>query len=101
MKHFLLLVIFLQFFYSQSHSQGCIVSWAGSKGTVINSDSASNLPHAIEGNPYEATIQFKILTDTTYLGFHAVVDWVQITGVTGFSTIPSSNSFVYIPYPAK
>ena len=52
----------------------------------IYPDSATGLPHAYVGIPYSADIQIRVLTDTTYLGFPAIVDSIAIMSVTGMPT---------------
>jgi hypothetical protein len=49
----------------------------------IYPDSATGLPPGIAGQPYSEVIQARVLTDTTYNGFPAVISNITITGVTG------------------
>jgi hypothetical protein len=58
-------------------------------------DSATNLPHAVVGLPYNTTIQLKVLTDTTALGFPVTIDSIKTTSVTGFP-----NGYTYSCTPS-
>ena len=67
--------------YTNGWSQ-CTPTWPTGGGHGISPDSATNLPHAIEGLPYSATIQFFILDDTTItnpITLHVVVDNFTLT----------------------
>lgn len=100
MKRFLLAIALLIFISSNSWSQ-CTPSWPTGGGAGISPDSATNLPHAVEGLAYNTTIQFKAPLDTTYLGFPVVIDSITINNVTGLSTIPNIAPFTYVPNPAN
>jgi hypothetical protein len=62
----------------------------------IYPDSATGLPHAVVGIAYNTDIQVKVLSDTSYLGLPAIVDSINVTGVTG---MPSG--FAYSCFPAN
>lgn len=49
----------------------------------IYPDSATGLPSGVVNQPYSEVIQARVLTDTTYNGFPAVISNITITGVTG------------------
>lgn len=49
----------------------------------IYPDTIVNLPHGYVGLSYSTDIQIKVLTDTTYQGFPAIVDSIAITSVSG------------------
>ncbi len=100
MKKILLAVILILSLGIKSWGQ-CTPTWPTGGGHGIIPDSATNLPHAIEGMPYNANIQFFTPLDTMYLGTIPVtIDNVTITGVTGLSVIPNISPFTYVPNPA-
>lgn len=102
MNKILLLISFALFFSINAKSQ-CTPSFQGS-GAGIEPDSATNLPHAIEGLPYDASVQFKAPQDTTASvgGFpvNITIEDITITSVTGLSSIPNISPFTYVPNPA-
>ncbi len=49
----------------------------------IYPDSATGLPAGIVNQPYSEVIQARVLTDTVYNGFPAIISNITITGVTG------------------
>jgi len=49
----------------------------------IYPDSATGLPPGLAGQPYSEVIQARVLTDTVYNGFPAIISNITITGVTG------------------
>src|ERR1041384_1219083 len=104
MKKTLLAVIILFAFNSKSFSQ-CTPSWPGGGGTGISPDSATNLPHAVEGLAYDAVVQFKTPLDTTQIvgGFPVpiTIENITISSVTGLSVIPNITPFTYVPNPAN
>jgi hypothetical protein len=55
-------------------------------------DSATGLPHAYVGVPYNTVIQIRVLTDTTYLGLPAKIDSVRIDSIRG---LPLTGGFAY------
>lgn len=57
-------------------------------------DSATNLPHAIVGIAYQTTIQLKVLTDTTVLGFPVTIDDITVNTVSG---LPPGYSYTCTP----
>ncbi len=65
----------------------------------IYPDMATGLPHSYVGLSYLADIQVKVLTDTTYMGFPATIDSINITSVVGlppgfsYSCTPVNCSF--------
>jgi hypothetical protein len=79
----------------------------------IYPDTIANLPHASVGQAYATTIQFKVKTDTVYLGLNVPIDSINILNVTGlpagfsYTCTPSNCSFpggsdacVYLQGPA-
>ena len=58
-----------------------------------------HIPHATVGIPYSTTFQILVPVDTTYLGLPAIIDSINVTGVTGlpsgfsYSCNPSNCSF--------
>ncbi|MBP6334978.1 MAG: T9SS type A sorting domain-containing protein [Bacteroidia bacterium] len=60
----------------------------------IYPDSATGLPHAYVGTSYSTVLQIKVPTDTTYLGLPAVIDSINVTGVTG---LPSGFTYICTP----
>ena len=60
----------------------------------IYPDSATGLPHAYVGLSYLTDIQVKVLTDTTYMGFPATIDSINITSVVG---LPPGFSYTCTP----
>lgn len=100
MKQTLLAFVLILSIGFKSWSQ-CTPTWPTGGGAGISPDSATNLPHALEGLAYDATIQFKAPLDTTYLGFPVVIDSITIDNVTGLSAIPNISPFTYVPNPAS
>ncbi len=100
MRKILQASIILILIYSNSWSQ-CTPSWPTGGGAGISPDSATNLPHAVEGLAYNTTIQFKAPHDTTYFGQPVTIDSITINSVTGLSTIPNISPFTYVPNPAN
>ncbi len=72
---------------------------ATTAGPGIYPDALSGIPHATVGIPYSTTFQILVPVDTTYLGLPAIIDSINVTGVTGFpsgfsySCNPSNCSF--------
>jgi len=100
MKQTLLAFVLIIAIGFKSWSQ-CTPTWPTGGGAGISPDSATNLPHALEGLAYDATIQFKAPLDTTYIGFPVVIDSIIITSVTGLTSIPNISPFTYVPNPAN
>jgi hypothetical protein len=59
-------------------------------------DSATNLPHAIAGVAYSTTIYLKVPASSVYQGFPVNVDSIQITSVTGLTTVGGTPNFSYV-----
>jgi hypothetical protein len=60
----------------------------------IHPDTATNLPAAVIGVPYSADFQFRVLTDTTYLGSPATVQWITVNNIIG---LPAGFTFACNP----
>jgi hypothetical protein len=60
----------------------------------IYPDSLTGIPHATVGIPYSTVFQIKVPVDTTYLGLPAIIDSINVTGVTG---LPSGFSYACNP----
>lgn len=86
--------------FTAAKAQLCTPTWTGS-GSGIQPDTTENLPHAMETVAYNAVIQFKVPLDTTYLGFPATINHIQIDNVTGLSDVPASPTFTYVPNPTN
>ncbi len=82
MKKILLLVVYICVAMSATYAQCVPDPTITHNVTGIYPDSATGLPHAIVGDPYSATIQLKVVHDTTYLGQPATVDSILITSVS-------------------
>lgn len=65
----------------------------------IYPDSATGIPHATVGIPYSTVFQLLVPVDTTYQGLPAIVDSINVTGVSGlpsgftYSCNPNNCSF--------
>ncbi len=99
MKQILLVAVLIFTIGFKGYSQ-CTPSWPSGGGTGISPDSATNLPHGVEGMAYNTTIQFKAPLDTLYLGFPVIIDNITIDNVTGLSTIPNISPFTYTTNPS-
>lgn len=59
-------------------------------------DSATNLPHAMAGQPYSTTIYLKVPATGVYSGMTVNIDSIQITSVSGLPQENGSANFSYI-----
>lgn len=104
MKVFLQTIVLLFLITNFGWSQ-CTPSWPTGGGAGISPDSATNLPHAVEGLPYNSVIQFKTPLDTVYsIGGNTVpitIEDITITNVSGLSAIPNISPFTYVPNPSN
>lgn len=60
----------------------------------IYPDSLTGIPRATVGIPYSTVFQINVPVDTTYLGLPAVIDSINVTGVTG---LPAGFSYACNP----
>lgn len=104
MKKILLALTIVLAFQTSSWSQ-CTPTWPGGGGPGISPDSATNLPHALEGVAYDAVVQFKTPLDTvqviSMVAVPITIENITITNVSGLSAIPSITPFTYVPNPAN
>lgn len=93
MKKKLLLLLFLAGVLNAS-SQVCIPEWIGT-GSGISPDTTTNLPVGYVNQPYDVTFQFKVPKKAPFGTDSIDIDRIELTGVTGLNSIPSSVSFFY------
>ncbi|MBA3647884.1 MAG: T9SS type A sorting domain-containing protein [Chitinophagales bacterium] len=88
------------FLFSALYAQVCTPEWTG-EGSGITPDTTQNLPPATVNTPYSATVQFKVPLRDTLSGVAISLNHLELTGVTGLSTIPSTMPFNYACNPSS
>ena len=94
MKKFLLAIVLIPVISSAAYSQACIPMWTDTTHG-ISPDTTVNLPPANAGSPYDAVVQFKVPTSTSYSGNSIPIDHIVLTSVDGLSAIPASVPFYF------
>ena len=103
MKQTLLLVIILTILSFQMQAQFSVPASVNGSAFSIIPDSSSNLPHAMEGVPYQSTIQFKVPISIHYniggIPFTVIINDITLHPVIGLSSIPSTSQFSFVTTP--
>jgi hypothetical protein len=89
----LLLLISSSLFISYSTYSQCTPD-GHTNPPYIQPDSATNLPHAVVGNPYSSVIQVRVPLDTTSGSLVCVYDYVRIDSIAG---LPPGYSYACNP----